>query len=55
MGAVEGAADDRLDDHLVDLIPLMDAIPQLEFLRADKGTRDGFPCWDVQLTIITTT
>lgn len=49
----EQKADTQLDDHMEDLIPLMQAIPNLQFQRADKGTRDGFPCWDVQLQIQT--
>ncbi|KKX96925.1 hypothetical protein [Microbacterium sp. Ag1] len=50
----EKTADDHLDDHMEDLIPAMRNVPNIQFLRAEKGTRDGFPCWDIQLQIQTT-
>lgn len=50
----EKTADDHLDDHMEDLIPVLRAIPNIQFQRADKGTRDGFPCWDISLQIHTT-
>ncbi|MBN9612567.1 MAG: hypothetical protein J0H64_03740 [Actinobacteria bacterium] len=50
----EAAADERLDDHMEDLIPVIQAIPGILFQRAAKGMRDGFPCWDIELQIKTT-
>lgn len=50
---VEKTMDDHLDDHMEDLIPVLQGIPNLQFQRADKASRDGFPCWDIQLQIQT--
>lgn len=50
----EGKADVHLDDVMVDLIPALAAVGGIQFLRAEKGTRDTFPAWDVQLQIKTT-
>jgi hypothetical protein len=49
----ETAMENHLDDHLEDLIPLMQALPQIEFQRAEKATRDGFPCYAISLQIRT--
>ena len=49
----EGKADDNLDDVMEDLIPALAAVAEIQFVRADKGTRDTYPCWDVQLQIKT--
>lgn len=46
--------DDHLDDHMEDLIPVLQKIPNLQFIRADKASRDGFPCWAISLSIQTT-
>lgn len=50
----EEAAETRLDDHLADLLPLLQTIPGIDFQRASKGMRDGFPAWDIELQIKTT-
>lgn len=50
----ETKAEDRLDDLMEDLIPVIQAIGPIDFQRAEKGTRDGFPCWDIQIQIKTT-
>lgn len=51
----EKTMDDHLDDHMEDLIPVLQSVPNIQFLRADKGTHaSGFPCWDVSLQIQTT-
>lgn len=50
----EAKADAVLDDHMEDLIPTIQAIPAIDFQRAEKGTRDGFPCWQITIQIKTT-
>lgn len=50
----EKTADDHLDDHLEDLIPVLRAIPNVQFTEAEKATREGFPAWLVNLTVQTT-
>lgn len=49
----EQKADDRLDDILEDLIPALTAASALQFVRADKGMRDTYPAWDIQVQIKT--
>lgn len=50
----EAVFDDRLDDLMEDLIPIIDQLPEVVFQRASKGTRDNYPCWDIQLQVKTT-
>lgn len=50
----EDRADDNLDDHFEEVFPALLAIGALDFQQAEKGTRDGYPCWDFQFTTTTT-
>ena len=50
----EAKAEDRLDDHMEDLIPALTAIPALTFTRAEKATKDNFPAWKITVQIKTT-
>lgn len=50
----EAKAETRLDDLMEDLIPVIRDVPAIDFQRAEKGTRDGFPCWQITIQIKTT-
>lgn len=50
---VEKQIEDSLDDHLEDLIPVLQQIPNVEFVSAEAGTREERPCWLVTLTVQT--
>lgn len=50
----ETAAENNLDDHMEDLIPILQGIPAVQFVQAEKGTRDSSPAWDIQITVKTT-
>ncbi len=55
---VEGHMDDRLDDHLEDLIPLLRGIPNVQFVSAERAAYPAneptYPAWSIQLTVQTT-
>lgn len=51
---IERQIDEDLDGHLDDLIPILRAIPNVEFVSADAGTREDRPCWLITLTVTTT-
>lgn len=54
---VEGHMDDRLDDVLEDLIPLLRSIPNVQFLSAERGAYPAndptYPAWSIQLSVQT--
>lgn len=50
---VEKVIDNRLDEHLEDLIPVLQAIPNVQFVDAEKGTREDYPAYIINLTIQT--
>lgn len=50
---VEEQIEDSLDDHLEDLIPVLRAIPNVQFVSAEAGLREERPCWLVTLTVQT--
>lgn len=51
---VEEQIEDDLDAHLDDLIPVLQAIPSVQFVSADAGTREERPAWLITLTVQTT-
>jgi hypothetical protein len=50
---VERQIDEDLDGHLEDLIPILRAIPNVQFVSAEAGTREERPCWLITLTVQT--
>lgn len=50
---VEKNIDNRLDEHLEDLIPVLQTIPNVQFIDAEKGTREEYPAYVITLTIQT--
>lgn len=50
--------DDRLDERLDTLLPILQGIAELEFVEADRGTYPAdnpqYPAWSIQLTVTTT-
>ncbi|WP_433586368.1 hypothetical protein [Microbacterium hydrocarbonoxydans] len=51
---VEERIENDLDGHLDDLIPILEAIPPVQFVSAEPGTREERPCWLITLTVQTT-
>jgi len=54
----EDGMDDRLDDHLDVLIPILQGIAHLEFIEAERGTYPSdnptYPAWSISLAVTTT-
>ena len=50
---VEERIENDLDGHLEDLIPILQAIPNVQFVSAEAGTREERPAWLVTLTVQT--
>ncbi|MHC9045818.1 hypothetical protein ACYX8G_14625 [Microbacterium saperdae] len=51
---IEEQVEDDLDAHLDDLIPILNAISNVQFISADAGTREERPAWLITLTVQTT-